>query len=213
MEQELASALRIGQLGVVYLPSQGYGSLVFAGDYASLDHVRFAHRYGSGIMIVSLSSERLRQLNLQPFPSHHTRSPAFTASVDAANGTTTGISASDRLATIRALSDPQTSPDDFARPGHVFPIQYNDQWDAHAADVASYLASRENFRDGRQAGVATAIMNDAGNILDLEATARFSKRHRLPFWVVPDLSGAAAPPNTTTVVQDVRSLVTIPYGY
>lgn len=185
----LASALRRGGLGVVYLPNQTYGSLVFAAEHASLEHVRFALRHGSGILIVSVGPERLRQLDLPLILSHHSRSPAFTASVDAASGTATGISASDRLATIRALADPASTRDDLTRPGHVFPIRYRAQWDSHAADTASYLSSKS----GRHAtGVSTAILDDAGDVLDLEGTVLFSRRYELPFWASPDFSVAAA---------------------
>lgn len=100
------------------------GDLVFAAECADWEKVEFMVRQGGGLICVSLPKERLRQLELGPMTAENTArmGTAFTVSVDVKEGTTTGISARERAATIRALVDPKTKPEDLARPGHVFPI-------------------------------------------------------------------------------------------
>ena len=84
--------------------------------------------HARGLVVVPMMSERLEQLRLPLMVQRNTdrMRTAFTVSVDAVNGTTTGISAQDRAATISALVDPETRPDDLARPGHVFPLRYTE---------------------------------------------------------------------------------------
>ena len=100
------------------------GDLVFAALFADWQKVEFMVRHGGGLVCVSMPKERLRQLNLPPVTAENTArfGTAFTVSVDIKKGTTTGISARERAATIRALVDPNTRPKDLARPGHIFPI-------------------------------------------------------------------------------------------
>lgn len=100
------------------------GDLVFAAEFADWQKVEFMVRNGGGLVCISMPKERLHQLNLPPMSAENTArlGTAFTVSVDVKKGTTTGISARERAATIRALVDPNTKPDELARPGHVFPI-------------------------------------------------------------------------------------------
>ena len=100
------------------------GDLVLAAEFADWQKVEFMVRNGGGLVCVSMPKQRLHQLNLPPMSAENTArlGTAFTVSVDVKNGTTTGISARERAATIRALVNPDTKPDDLARPGHIFPI-------------------------------------------------------------------------------------------
>jgi len=100
------------------------GDLVFAAEFADWQKVEFMIRRGGGLVCVSMLKARLSQLNLPPMVAENTArlGTAFTVSVDVKEDTTTGISARERAATIRALVDPDTRPEDLARPGHIFPI-------------------------------------------------------------------------------------------
>ncbi len=100
------------------------GDLVFAAECADWEKVEFMVRQGGGLICVSLPKERLKQLELGPMTAENTArmGTAFTVSVDVKEGTTTGISVRERAATILALVNPKTRPEDLARPGHVFPI-------------------------------------------------------------------------------------------
>ncbi|MFQ5555322.1 MAG: 3,4-dihydroxy-2-butanone-4-phosphate synthase, partial [Acidimicrobiia bacterium] len=102
------------------------GDLIFAAEKVTTDMVAFMVRHTSGLICVPVVGERLDELALPLMVLENTDShkTAFTISVDTVHGTTTGISASDRAATIRAFVDPKTTPKDLARPGHIFPLRY-----------------------------------------------------------------------------------------
>jgi 3,4-dihydroxy 2-butanone 4-phosphate synthase / GTP cyclohydrolase II len=101
------------------------GDLIVAADATTPEKVAFFLRYTSGVLCASLSATRCDELQLPPMVGHNTEAQrtAFTVSVDLARGVTTGISASDRAATIRGLGNPTLGPADFARPGHIFPLR------------------------------------------------------------------------------------------
>ncbi len=124
---EALEDLRAGRL-VIVTDDEGReneGDLVFAAEQADWEKVEFMVRQGGGLLCVSLPKARLKQLRLEPMTTENTAKlgTAFTVSVDVKEGTTTGISARERAATILALVDPKTKPEDLARPGHVFPIR------------------------------------------------------------------------------------------
>ena len=100
------------------------GDLVAAADAVAPETVAFMATHGRGLVCAPISSERATRLDLPPMTAQNTEShgTAFTVSVDAATGITTGISAADRARTVRLLTDPEAGPDDLARPGHVFPL-------------------------------------------------------------------------------------------
>ncbi len=102
------------------------GDLVMAAETATAEKIAFFLAHTSGVICVPLTPERLDQLELPLMVHANTESQrtAFTVSVDYRHGTTTGISAEDRVATIRALIDPHTRPSDLSRPGHIFPLRY-----------------------------------------------------------------------------------------
>jgi 3,4-dihydroxy 2-butanone 4-phosphate synthase/GTP cyclohydrolase II len=101
------------------------GDFILAAECATAENVGFIVRHSSGVICVSLPDERCRQLELPPMVINNQdpKGTAFTVSVDLKEGTSTGISASDRAATFRALADPASGPQHFNRPGHVFPLR------------------------------------------------------------------------------------------
>ncbi|MCI0329401.1 MAG: 3,4-dihydroxy-2-butanone-4-phosphate synthase [candidate division Zixibacteria bacterium] len=127
---EVLEELKAGRM-IIVTDDEGReneGDLVFAAEAADWQKVEFMIRQGGGLVCVSMPQERLHQLNLPPMASENSArlGTAFTVSVDAKEGTTTGISARERAATIRALVNSKTQPDSLARPGHVFPIRSED---------------------------------------------------------------------------------------
>ena len=100
------------------------GDLVAAADAVAPETVAFMATHGRGLVCAPITAERAGELDLPPMTAQNTEShgTAFTVSVDAATGITTGISAADRARTVRLLTDPEAGPDDLARPGHVFPL-------------------------------------------------------------------------------------------
>lgn len=100
------------------------GDFIIAAEKITPEAVNFMATHAKGLMCVGLTEKRAKELRLDPMVSDNTalHNTYFTVSVDYKKGTTTGISASDRAATIKALADPDTNPDDLGRPGHIFPI-------------------------------------------------------------------------------------------
>ena len=145
------------------------GDLVVAAEKCTAETVNFMTRYARGLVCVPLTPERLRQLNLPLMSAENTalHGTAFTVSVDAARGTTTGISAQDRARTVQVLVDPASTPDDLVRPGHVFPLR------AEPGGVLKRVGQTEGSVDlCRLAGLKPAaviceIMNEDGSMARL----------------------------------------------
>ena len=100
------------------------GDLVMASDAVTSSNINFMAKEGRGLICISVSNSRANKLDLEPMEQKNTslHETAFTVSVDAIKGTTTGISASDRCKTIKTIVSDKTNPSDLARPGHIFPI-------------------------------------------------------------------------------------------
>ena len=120
-------ATRRGEIVIVVddADRENEGDLILAAEFATPEKIAFFLNHTSGVICMPMLGERLDQLELPPMVSLNTESnrTAFTVSVDSRHGTSTGISASDRAATIAALIDPSTEPADLARPGHMYPLR------------------------------------------------------------------------------------------
>src|SRR6266571_2728943 len=126
--EDAIAAIGAGEMVIVVddADRENEGDLIMAAEYATADKIAFFLNHTSGVICAPLTGDRLDALDLPPMVSENTESQrtAFTVSVDFRHGTTTGISAFDRAATIQALIDPDTRPGDLARPGHIFPLRY-----------------------------------------------------------------------------------------
>ena len=126
--EEAIAEIKAGKMVIVVDDEdrENEGDLVMAAEKTTPEAVNFMITHGSGIVCVPLTAERLRELKIPMMVTANTAplATAFTVSVDLLHGTTTGVSAVDRTATIRALIDPETQPDDLGRPGHIFPLRY-----------------------------------------------------------------------------------------
>jgi len=124
--EEAIADLRAGKMVIVLDDEdrENEGDLFAVAETITPEQVHFMVREGGGLICVPMTAERAERLHLDPMVDHNTAplKTAFTVSVDAAVGTTTGISAQDRAVTIRHLADPEARPEDFARPGHIFPL-------------------------------------------------------------------------------------------
>jgi 3,4-dihydroxy 2-butanone 4-phosphate synthase / GTP cyclohydrolase II len=128
--EDAIAAIGAGEMVIVVddADRENEGDLVMAAEYATPDKIAFFLNHTSGVICIPLKGDRLDALDLPPMVQENTESQrtAFTVSVDYRHGTTTGISAGDRAATIAALIDPATRPGDLARPGHTFPLRYRE---------------------------------------------------------------------------------------
>jgi len=165
------------------------GDLIIAAEKITPEHMAFLVRHSSGVVCVSLPGERVEALHLEPMVASNTdaHGTAFTVSVDLNKGTSTGISAADRSATLRALANPACTADNFARPGHVFPLRARRHGvlarPGHT-EAASDLASLAGLYP---AGVLCEIVNDDGSMTRGGALQAFARKHNLPFISIADL--------------------------
>jgi 3,4-dihydroxy 2-butanone 4-phosphate synthase/GTP cyclohydrolase II len=181
------------------------GDLAIAADFVTAEAVNFLAREGRGLVCLSMTGERLDALRIPMMvPSHENRTQfgtAFTVSVEARSGVTTGISAADRATTIGVLIDPETRPDDLVSPGHVFPLR------AREGGVLARAGQTEASLDlARLAGLYPAaaiceVMNDDGSMARLPDLESFAIRHDIRIITIEDL--IAFRYRTETVVRRV----------
>lgn len=165
------------------------GDLVIAAEHVTPEAIAFMARHGCGLVCLALTEERAGELGLPLMVQENTSSfgTGFTVSIDAKEGTTTGISAADRAATIRLVLDAKARPEDFARPGHVFPLR------AREGGVLVRTGQTEGSVDMvRLAGLAPAaviceIMNEDGTMARRPDLDRFAEKHGLLVASVADL--------------------------
>jgi 3,4-dihydroxy 2-butanone 4-phosphate synthase/GTP cyclohydrolase II len=165
------------------------GDLIMAAEWATPEALAFIVRHGSGIVCVSLEAERLEQLRLPLLTEHGTEvmDTAFTLTVDARHGTTTGVSAADRARTIRALIAPGTSVDDLRRPGHVFPLRSKAGGVLERAGHTEAALDLARLAGLYPAGVLCEVVNDDGTMARLPDLERFAAEHDLPIVSVAEL--------------------------
>jgi 3,4-dihydroxy 2-butanone 4-phosphate synthase/GTP cyclohydrolase II len=165
------------------------GDLTMAAEAVTPEAINFMAMYGRGLICLSMTSERVEQLQLPMMTTDNTSSfgTAFTISIEAKKGVTTGISAADRATTIKAAIDPKSRPTDLARPGHVFPLR------ARSGGVLQRAGQTEGSVDLARlaglypAGVICEIMNDDGTMARVPQLMEFAKKHHLKIITVKDL--------------------------
>jgi 3,4-dihydroxy 2-butanone 4-phosphate synthase/GTP cyclohydrolase II len=165
------------------------GDLVLAAEFATAETINFMARYGRGLICLTLTEERCRQLNL-PLMVSNNRSPMgtnFTLSIEAAEGVTTGISAADRACTVQAAIRPDAGPADIVQPGHIFPLM---------AQTGGTLVRAGHTEAGcdlaRLAGVLPAaviceILKENGEMARLPDLIEFAAEHKLKIGTITDL--------------------------
>jgi 3,4-dihydroxy 2-butanone 4-phosphate synthase/GTP cyclohydrolase II len=125
---EIIAAIRRGEMVIMVDDEdrENEGDLILAAEAATPEKLGFMLRHTSGIICLPIVGERLDELELPMMVAKNTdvRRTAFTIAIDAVDGTTTGISASDRCRTIQTVLDPASRPEDLARPGHMYPLRY-----------------------------------------------------------------------------------------
>jgi len=165
------------------------GDLVMAGAHARAEDVNFMAKYGRGLICLTLTQERCRQLQLPLMVSdtHHRRTTNFTVSIEAAEGVTTGISAADRARTIQAAVKKSAKPTDIVQPGHIFPLM------AQRGGVLARAGHTEAGVDlARLAGLEPAsviceIMSEDGTMARLPELEQFARQHDLKIGTIADL--------------------------
>ena len=165
------------------------GDLIMAAQFATAEKIAFIVRHTSGVVVAPLTGERCDDLRLPLMVEHNTEShrTAFTVSVDLLEGTTTGISAADRAATIRALANPAVGYEAFARPGHVFPLRAREGGVLKRAGHTEASVDLARMAGCQPAGVICEIQNDDGTMSRLPELIEFARRHGLLISSIADL--------------------------
>lgn len=166
------------------------GDLIMAAEAATPDRIAFFLRHTSGVLCAALTPGRCDELRLPQMVTDNAESQgtAFTVSVDAAQGTSTGISAADRALTLRSLADPNQSADAFLRPGHVFPLRAREGGVLKRAGHTEAAVDLAQMAGLRPAGILCEVVDETKQYMargaQLEA---FARRHRLPLISIADL--------------------------
>jgi 3,4-dihydroxy 2-butanone 4-phosphate synthase/GTP cyclohydrolase II len=157
------------------------GDIIFAAAMATPELLAFTIRYSSGVICMPMREAELDRLQLPQMTSHNTEPhrTAFTLSVDARDGVSTGISAADRATTIRKLVDPATMPTDLVRPGHVFPLRYTEGGVLRRAGHTEAAVDLARLAGLPEAGVLCEVVNDDGTMARLPELREFADTHEL----------------------------------
>ncbi len=190
--ENAVAALREGR-GILVVDDEdreNEGDMIFAADSLTTEQMALMIREGSGIVCLVMTDERLRALDLPPMVDRNTSSmgTGFTVSIEAKEGVTTGVSAADRVTTVKTAIAEGAQPDDLARPGHVFPLR------PMPGGVLARRGHTEATIDfvtlsGRApSGVLCEVMNPDGTMARLPEIIRFGRAHNMPVVTIEDLA-------------------------
>ena len=168
---------------------EGEGDLIVAASLCTAEKMAFIVRHTSGIVCAPVTSEDARRLRLDPMVAHNDSnySTAFTVSIDYKPGMTTGISAEERTASCRALVNSNVGPNDFARPGHIFPLIARDGGVLMRSGHTEAAIDLCRLSGLPLVGVLSQLMNDDGTVMKGEQVAAFAERNNLRHVTIADL--------------------------
>ena len=188
---EAIRAFEAGRLVVVVddIDRENEGDLFVAASHCTAEKMAFIVRHTSGIVCAPLAREVAARLRLDPMvaESDAPLGTAFTVSIDYRRGLTTGISAEERTATVRALADPASGPGDFVRPGHVFPLIARDGGVLMRSGHTEACVDLCRLAGLPPVGVLAELVNDDGTVMRGPQVAAFAEAHGLPLVAVADL--------------------------
>ncbi len=165
------------------------GDLTLAAQFATPDAINFMAKEGRGLICLALVEKRCEQMGLILMAAHNESrfETAFTVSIEARHGVTTGISAADRARTIQVAIDSESSPRDLVQPGHVFPLKAKPGGVLQRAGQTEAAVDLCRLAGLNPAGVICEVMNDDGTMARVPDLAVFCRRHRLKMITVADL--------------------------
>jgi 3,4-dihydroxy 2-butanone 4-phosphate synthase / GTP cyclohydrolase II len=188
---EAIEEIRHGRMVIVVddADRENEGDLIMAAELVTPEAIAFIVRHTSGVICMPVIGERLDELEipLMVAANTDTRRTAFTVSVDARTGVTTGISAADRARTIHAMIDPATRPADLSRPGHIFPLRYREGGVLKRAGHTEAAVDLARLAGLYPAGVLCETVNEDGTMARLPDLAIFARTHGLKLISIADL--------------------------
>src|SRR5688572_31286840 len=212
---EVVQAIRAGEIVILVDDEdrENEGDLVFAADFVTPEKINFLAKHGRGLICMPITEEHAARLGLRPMVEQNRsrHGTNFTASIEAAEGIATGISAHDRALTIKVAAAPNARAEDIVQPGHVFPLI------AHPGGVLVRAGHTEACCDlARVAGLAPAavlceIMRDDGTMARLPDLVEFAASHRLKIGTMADLIEYRSR-NESLVQRAFERDITTPWG-
>ena len=190
VEQAL-KAVKAGKLIVIIDDEdrENEGDLMVAAEKATPEIINFMTKHGRGLICLPLTKEKLKELHL-PLMVRDNTAPyqtAFTVSIDAREGVTTGISAHDRAKTIQVATDSNTQPSDLTRPGHIFPLEARGGGVLNRAGQTEASVDIARMAGLKPAGVICEIMSEDGTMARMPQLEELSRTHDIPILTIADL--------------------------
>lgn len=189
--EEIIEDLRQGKMVIIMDDEdrENEGDLLMAADYVRPEDINFMARFGRGLVCLTITSERCQQLRLPLMVSDNNAafSTNFTVSIEAAEGVTTGISASDRAKTILSAVAKDAKPEDIVQPGHIFPIRARDGGVLSRAGHTEAGCDLARLAGAEPAAVIVEILNDDGSMARRPDLEVFAKQHDLKIGTIADL--------------------------
>jgi 3,4-dihydroxy 2-butanone 4-phosphate synthase/GTP cyclohydrolase II len=189
--EDAITAIRDGRMIIVVDDEdrENEGDLTIAAEKITPESINFMAKYGRGLICMPMTEDRLAELDLPQMVAKNTArlDTAFCVSIEAKAVTSTGISASDRAATVLAAIDPRTRPSDLARPGHMFPLKARTGGVLVRAGQTEAAVDLARIAGLYPAGVICEIMNEDGTMARVPELTKFAKRHKLLMVTVADL--------------------------
>ena len=189
--EDAVEAIREGRMIIVVDDEdrENEGDLTIAAEKITPEAINFMARHGRGLICLSMTPERLDELEIPLMVSQNSSrfDTGFCVTIEAKHQTSTGISAADRAATVLAAIDPATRPGDLARPGHMFPLRSRTGGVLTRTGQTEAAVDLAKIADLYPAGVICEVMNEDGTMARVPQLARFAKRHGLLMVTVADL--------------------------
>ena len=170
------------------------GDLALAAEKVTKEAINFMAKHGRGLICLPVIGKRLDELGIPMMVGENTSkfSTAFSVSVDAKHGTTTGISAADRAQTVKTMIDPKTKPEDLVRPGHVFPLRAREGGVLVRAGQTEAIVDLAKLAGLYPAGVICEVMNEDGSMARLPQLEVMADKFGIKIITVADLIAPAA---------------------
>ncbi|CDG89317.1 3,4-dihydroxy-2-butanone-4-phosphate synthase [Xenorhabdus bovienii] len=189
--ERAVAALRAGR-GVMVLDDENReneGDMIFAAETMTVEQMALAIRHGSGIVCLCLTEERRQQLQLPMMVENNSSQyqTAFTVTIEAAQGVTTGVSAADRITTIHAAIAEGAQPNDLSRPGHVFPLRVQPGGVLTRRGHTEATIDLVKLAGFKPAGVLCELTNDDGSMARASEVIEFAEQHDMPVVTIEDL--------------------------
>ena len=186
------AAIKAGQ-GVLIVDDEdreNEGDLIYAAETITPQQMALLIRECSGIVCLCLTDEKADALQLEPMVKNNTNKngTAFTVTIEAARGVTTGVSASDRVTTIRAAVAPDAKPEDLNRPGHIFPLRARPGGVLERRGHTEVTCDLARLAGLTPAGVLCELTNEDGTMARLPEVAAFARKHGMPLATVEDIA-------------------------